>query len=105
MSQCIAVINAGSSSIKFALYDGAREESCLFRGQIDAIGVAPRLRVADAKGGIVEDRGFPSQGFDHDAAERARYSPWGRNWRVGRRRPASVTVWFMAVCAMMAQCG
>ena len=42
VSQCIAVINGGSSSIKFALYDAAKEETCLFRGQIDAIGVAPR---------------------------------------------------------------
>ena len=70
MSQCIAVINAGSSSIKFALYDAASEETCLFRGQIDAIGVAPRLRVADAKGGIVEERAFSSEGFNHDAAMR-----------------------------------
>ena len=70
MSQCIAVINAGSSSIKFALYDAASEETCLFRGQIDTIGVAPRLRVADAKGGIVEERSFSSEGFNHDAAMR-----------------------------------
>jgi acetate kinase len=70
VSQCIAVINAGSSSIKFALYDAASEEICLFRGQIDAIGVAPRLKVADAKGGIVEERAFASEGFDHDAAMR-----------------------------------
>ena len=70
MSQCIAVINAGSSSIKFALYDATSEEICLFRGQIDAIGVAPRLKVADAKGGIVEERAFSSEGFDHDAAMR-----------------------------------
>ena len=70
MSQCIAVINAGSSSIKFALYDAPGEEICLFRGQIDAIGVAPRLKVADAKGGIVEERAFASERFDHDAAMR-----------------------------------
>ena len=70
MSQGIAVINAGSSSIKFALYEATREENCLFRGQIDAIGVEPRLRVADGKGRVVEDRGFRPQGFDHDAATR-----------------------------------
>ncbi len=38
--------------------------------QIDAIGVAPRLRVADTRGGIVEERAFESEGFDHDAAMR-----------------------------------
>ena len=70
MSQSIAVINAGSSSIKFALYDAVREEICLFRGQIGGIGVAPRLKVADPKGEIVEERAFASEGFDHDAAMR-----------------------------------
>ena len=70
MSQSIAVINAGSSSIKFALYDAVSEEICLFRGQIGGIGVAPRLKVADPKGEIVEERAFSSEGFDHDAAMR-----------------------------------
>ena len=70
MSQSIAVINAGSSSIKFALYDAVREEICFFRGQIGGIGVAPRLKVADPKGEIVEERAFSSEGFDHDAAMR-----------------------------------
>ena len=70
MSQSIAVINAGSSSIKFALYDAVREEICRFRGQIGGIGVAPRLEVADPKGEIVEERAFTSEGFDHDAAMR-----------------------------------
>jgi acetate kinase len=70
VSQSIAVINAGSSSIKFALYDAVSEEICLFLGQIGGIGVAPRLKVADAKGGTVEERAFVSEGFDHGAAMR-----------------------------------
>ena len=70
MTSHIAVINAGSSSVKFAIYEATTEERCLFRGQIEGIGVAPRLSIADAKGGTVEDRAFPSEGFDHDAATR-----------------------------------
>jgi acetate kinase len=70
MTSCIAVINAGSSSIKFAIYDAADESRCLFRGQIEGIGTAPHLRVADAKGGVVEDRGFQAEGFDHEGATR-----------------------------------
>jgi acetate kinase len=70
MTSRIAVINAGSSSIKFALYEATSEERCLFRGQIDGIGVAPHLTIADSKGAIVDDRAFPSEGFDHDAATR-----------------------------------
>jgi acetate kinase len=67
----IAVINAGSSSVKFALYDAAKDERCLFRGQVEGIGVAPRLKVADDDGFIVEQRDFgAAQGFDHGAAMR-----------------------------------
>ena len=84
MSQSIAVINAGSSSIKFALYDAVREEICFFRGQIGGIGVAPRLKVADPKGEIVEERAFSSE---------------------ESLLPRSVTVSFTGVCAMIARCG
>ena len=70
MTSCIAVINAGSSSIKFAIYDAADESCCLFRGQIEGIGATPHLRVADGKGGVVEDREFQPEGFDHEAATR-----------------------------------
>jgi acetate kinase len=67
----IAVINAGSSSVKFALYDAAKDERCLFRGQVEGIGVAPRLKVAGDDGFIVEQRDFgAAQGFDHGAAMR-----------------------------------
>ena len=70
MTSRIAVINAGSSSVKFAIYEATSEERCLFRGQIEGFGVAPRLTIANAKGGAVEDRVFSSEGVDHDAATR-----------------------------------
>ena len=70
MSNSIAVINAGSSSIKFAIYQATKDERCLFRGQVEGIGVAPRLKIADDKGGVVEDRTLAAQGFDHGAATR-----------------------------------
>jgi acetate kinase len=68
MNGCIAVINAGSSSIKFALYDAEPSEPILYRGQIEKIGVSPSLRVKNAKGDPVEERGWPAKGFDHRAA-------------------------------------
>ena len=43
MSACIAVLNAGSSSIKFALYEDDEPQRMLFRGQIEQIGVSPAL--------------------------------------------------------------
>jgi acetate kinase len=53
----ILVVNAGSSSIKFALFD-IREGQTLAlasKGQIDGIGTQPRLRVRDARGTVLVD--------------------------------------------------
>jgi acetate kinase len=68
MSGCIAVLNAGSSSIKFALYAGGAAEAARFRGKIEAIGVSPRLSVVDRDGERVAERSWPAEGFDHRAA-------------------------------------
>jgi acetate kinase len=66
MSGCIAVINAGSSSIKFALYDAGSGHPMLFRGQLEQIGVSPHLHVANAKGDGVAERRWPA--LDHKGA-------------------------------------
>jgi acetate kinase len=66
----IAVLNAGSSSIKFALYRAGREEELLYRGQIEQLGVSPHLRLVDAKGEVVDDRSWPADAMDHRAATR-----------------------------------
>jgi acetate kinase len=68
MWNSIAIVNAGSSSIKFAIYQATKDERCLLRGQVEGIDVAPRLRIADDKGGAAEDRTLTSEGFDHGAA-------------------------------------
>ncbi len=70
MSSCVAVINAGSSSIKFAIFSYSDDAGILFRGQIEGIGVSPRLRVRDAEGKTLDERTWPSSGFDHGAATR-----------------------------------
>jgi acetate kinase len=71
MNGCIAVLNAGSSSIKFALYDAESRERALYRGQIEQIGVSPHLRVVNADGATVVERNWPADGFDHRAATKA----------------------------------
>ena len=70
MSGCIAVINAGSSSIKFALFDASSNADTLFHGQIEGIGVSPHLKVKDAEGATLIERTWPADGFNHDAATR-----------------------------------
>jgi acetate kinase len=68
MNGCIAVINAGSSSIKFALYDAGACETAAFRGQVEQIGVSPHLRASNAAREIILEERWPAEGFDHRRA-------------------------------------
>lgn len=70
MADCIAVLNAGSSSVKFALYDAGSVQSLLFRGQVEGIGVSPHLHVTDPKGRNILEQSWPPEGFDHRSATR-----------------------------------
>ena len=70
MSGTIAVLNAGSSSIKFALHEAAEDGAAHLRGQIQGIGSKPSLAVRDATGNIVLERNWSADGFDHAAATR-----------------------------------
>lgn len=67
MTDCIAVFNAGSSSIKVAIH-GMADGPAQFRGQVEAIGVAPALKVRDAAGKVLAEHKWPVEGFDHDKA-------------------------------------
>jgi len=75
----ILVVNAGSSSVKVSVYavpEAAHENVDInpvltAHGEIEGIGVAPRLRASMADGRAVVDESFPvAQVADHDAAFR-----------------------------------
>jgi acetate kinase len=68
MSEPVLVLNAGSSSVKFSLFESAdgRALSAATRGQVEGIGVAPRLEVLDAHSERITDRAVAAQ--DHDGA-------------------------------------
>jgi acetate kinase len=54
MSETVLVLNAGSSSLKFALYAGEGDEpTALCRGQVEGIGSAPRLTANGADGALL----------------------------------------------------
>ena len=75
----IAVVNAGSSSIKFAVFDAAAEPSLRLKGQIEGIGATPRAKLSDAQGkGLLQENLRPD-GFDHAAATQTMMriaAPW-----------------------------
>ncbi|HXW28469.1 MAG TPA: acetate kinase, partial [Xanthobacteraceae bacterium] len=57
----ILVVNAGSSSLKFQVFGtgGAHALTCLTKGQIDGVGVRPRLRAEGADKRPLIDETFP----------------------------------------------
>jgi acetate kinase len=61
MADAILALNAGSSSLKFAVFDtGVREEILpRFRGEIEGIGTAPHLAARDAKGEVLIEKRWP----------------------------------------------
>lgn len=66
MTRAILVLNAGSSSIKFALYE-AVQLSLLCKGDIDAIGIEAKIKVTGSIAPALEaGTGLPIRG-DHEA--------------------------------------
>lgn len=57
MSGSILTLNAGSSSLKFALFDAAL--SPILRGAVEDLDAAPRLCARDAAGTVLADRRWP----------------------------------------------
>lgn len=62
MADSLLVINAGSSSIKFQLFEVAAHDQLELRlkGQIDGIGSQPRLLAKSAAGDVVGDKAWPA---------------------------------------------
>lgn len=66
--QPLAVINAGSSSIKFAVFEDKAGYPILFRGQVEKLGVAPRLVITNSEGDQLIEQGWAAQDLDHASA-------------------------------------
>lgn len=71
MAELIAVVNAGSSSVKFGFYDSEGDEPLLLKGQVEQIGVSPTLTASDGEGSELAEQSWPAEGFGHDQAMRA----------------------------------
>ena len=61
MSDVVLTINAGSSSLKFSVYqlDQHDRPSLAAKGQVEGIGTSPRLLAEDAAGQVLVDRRWP----------------------------------------------
>jgi len=78
----IGVVNAGSSSLKLAIYEG---ESCLLSGQVDGIGVRPGSKARDADGQPIPAPDVSRQPPATPAEALLMLMPWLRDRMGGRR--------------------
>ena len=70
-NKAIVVLNAGSSSLKFSVYEASSSTLTLVtRGQIEGIGSVPRFEATDDQGAVVADEKDLSreQTFGHNEA-------------------------------------
>jgi acetate kinase len=81
-TSCVGVVNAGSSSIKFALYEAGHDGPLLLRGQVEGIGADPRLKIEDAAGSVVRRQQWAKSEMDHRVAMTEILS-FGRRWSAG----------------------
>jgi acetate kinase len=56
MKNSILTLNAGSSSVKFALFDGDNDLALNLKGQVDGIGSDARMKIKQADGSVVVER-------------------------------------------------
>jgi len=69
MKSAICVLNAGSSSIKFSLFEEGDDDLDLYlRGQIESIGVAPRFAARDRDDNPLHEQRWDSGDIDHAGA-------------------------------------
>lgn len=70
MSQAIVVLNAGSSSIKFEVFDSDGHLSQRYEGLIEGIGTAPRFVAKDSAGTVLHETNWEAgpTGTNHSAA-------------------------------------
>ena len=67
MARQIGVFNAGSSSIKFAIFNDDAEQSLLFRGQMEKIGVGPSLTVEGPAGEKLIENEWGAKDVNHQS--------------------------------------
>jgi acetate kinase len=81
MRQPIFVINAGSSSIKFSLYQTALNRSVEVgaHGQVEGIGTSPRLKVADVHGRVLANHVVADKDYDRGSLRLVQKVRWKRS--------------------------
>ncbi len=67
MTDAVLTLNAGSSSLKFALFEVGDGQQLVCQGQVEAIGLAPHLSAKDPSGMVLVEQRWPDgAGLTHE---------------------------------------
>src|SRR5690349_18369956 len=77
----ILVVNAGSSSVKFQVFEFKQNQDLKrqLKGQVDGVGSQPRLRASAADGKVLVDRSYENQAVRDVTAALATAGAWLRS--------------------------
>ncbi|MGG5818221.1 acetate/propionate family kinase [Falsiroseomonas sp. HW251] len=81
----VGVVNAGSSSLKFSIYDG---DECLLNGQVDGIGVRPAAKARSGTGQALPPPDVTTAPPATPGEALVALLPWLQEWLAGRRLAA-----------------
>jgi acetate kinase len=81
----IGVVNAGSSSLKFSIYEG---DTCLLNGQVDGIGVRPAASAKTGTGEKLPPPDLSAAPPRTPADALVALMPWLQDWLAGRQLAA-----------------
>ena len=85
MTDTIAVLNAGSSSLKFSVFGVGGTLTLNVRGQVEGIGTAPRFVAKDPTGAVVAEQSWgASDAIDHAGAVEHLFSFLATDLKRGR---------------------
>jgi acetate kinase len=92
ISDAIVVLNAGSSSLKFAVYRIRDEELALVaRGKVEGLGTTPRFKARDRRGVVLADMDIGTTAARVGSSEAFRYlAGWIGEHFAGALSPAAV---------------
>ncbi len=85
MTDTIAVLNAGSSSLKFSLYGVGDTLSLTVKGQVEGLGTSPRFVAKDPAGAVVAEERWDGAGaLDHAGAVEHLFGYLGADFKRGK---------------------
>jgi acetate kinase len=90
MADALLVLNAGSSSLKFSVFQGGDPPRLLFRGQLEGILTRPHFLARDAAGNAIGEREWSAgTNLGHQGAIEFLFA-WGRDGVLGGRQVTAV---------------